>query len=800
MEEIVVDLCKSIYLALNEIFRYDYFALLTIANITAENIQLHPYPIYWLIWNFEWNVTIDTFTVNKVSIFNEVLRMEAINTVQMSNAYIQNTSIFSGNLIAVYFALGINISNLTMTGLTGKNTYALAYIQTYNGGYASLDGYSISNSSLGGYNGFVLANDNSGNPSYLTMKNCQFNNITMLTSSSLIKSGVVKQLVVQNATFNYIVQKDLRDTTNKIFNFRGMDMNTTGQFSISSVSVQSSSVSLMNLVNIINSNISTVNTVSISDISYINSNLQSSDSLIALSSIEVNAALNISISNIFMSNITFLNNGVLMLFEQQTSVVVVVKNCLFENTVNASLHFEPYNKNNPTLVTNMKFVNMTVRNSSAYFKSFMEATTGAVISIYDSIFVNNCNFLSGSVVSADSQGTILSFYNSIFQNNTSVQGGVFYIENQGVIMISKSTVQSNFAIQSGVIQASNEGRYQINSSVISNNYAFSISVSEALLVASEPIIINNCTIYQNMVLTKNTILSEIQIWNMLWFMTSGFRAYISTNSDLMGSIFSEYSFQLISSSLIIENSTAIYSQDYFIDGFESQLQINNSVLRDSTSYSFIVSLSYSTFVSDNLILFNIFSKNSENSILGVLFASIVEISNIKYSSSNSTLLYTYQTQVSMDSVELSNMQLDGNLIYISKWTGVKLQNMSVTNITSIQSYILYFSDSSVDLISNTSITNTKKTGMLVSNTNITEVSTLTLKDVAHGVVVQSKSTISSLHNSSLTKVGSLDVSNGGALDIIDSAVSLSNSRFEQNQAQSGAAISVRCSNYDLWNK
>ena len=153
----------------------------------------------------------------------------------------------------------------------------------------------------------------------------------------------------------------------------------------------------------------------------------------------------------------------------------------------------------------------------------------------------------------------------------------------------------------------------------------------------------------------------------------------------------------------------------------------------------------------------------------------------------------------MDSVELSNMQLDGNLIYISKWTGVKLQNMSVTNITSIQSYILYFSDSSVDLISNTSITNTKKTGMLVSNTNITEVSTLTLKDVAHGVVVQSKSTISSLHNSSLTKVGSLDVSNGGALDIIDSAVSLSNSRFEQNQAQSGAAISVRCSNYDLWN-
>ena len=397
-----------------------------------------------------------------------------------------------------------------MTGLTGKNTYALAYIQTYNGGYASLDGYSISNSSLGGYNGFVLANDNSGNPSYLTMKNCQFNNITMLTSSSLIKSGVVKQLVVQNATFNYIVQKDPTDTSNKIFSIRGMDMNTTGQFSISSVSVQNSSVSLMNLVNIINSNISTVNTVSISDISYINSNLQSSDNLMALSNIEVNAALNISISNVLMSNITFSNKGILILFEQQTSVVVAVTNCLFENAVNASLHFEPYNKNNPTLLTNMKFVNMTVRNSSAYFKSFMEATSGAVISIYNSVFVNNCNLLSGSVVSADSLGTIFSFYNSTFQNNTSIQGGVFYVENQGVIIISNSTIQSNFAIQSGVIQASNEGRYQIYSSNISNNYAYSMPISEVLLVASKPIILNNCKVFQNLRLTKANILDEIQ--------------------------------------------------------------------------------------------------------------------------------------------------------------------------------------------------------------------------------------------------------------------------------------------------
>lgn len=178
------------------------------------------------------------------------------------------------------------------------------------------------------------------------------------------------------------------------------------------------------------------------------------------------------------------------------------------------MHFEPYNKNNPTLLTKMKFVNVTVRNSNAYFRSFMSLTSGAVVSIYDSVFVNNCNFLSGSVASADSFGTSISFYNSTLQNNTSVQGGVFNVENQGLVIISDSAISNNFAIQSGVIQASNEGRYQIYSSVISNNYAYSIAISEVLLASSESII-SNCTIYQNDRLTKEVILSETQTCRML---------------------------------------------------------------------------------------------------------------------------------------------------------------------------------------------------------------------------------------------------------------------------------------------
>ena len=724
--------------------------------------------------------------------------MDAVRKVELSNVHLQNIIWYGGDLVAVYLTFGIKLSNFTMTSMIGRNTNALIIAQTYNGGYVNFDGFYLSNSSLGGFNGFVVDNDNSNNPSYVTSKNFYFKNVTLLSLNYLIKWEIVKQLVIHNFTFDYIIQKDPIDTTNMMFNIRGLDMNTTGQFLISSISVQNSSVSLMNLMNVINSNISAVNLVSISDISYINSNFQSTDNLVTLSSIEVNAALNISISNVLMTNITFENKGVLMLFEQQTNLIVVVTNCLFENTVNATLHFEPYNKNNPNLLTNIKFVNMTVRNSNAYFKSFMDATAGAVISIYNSVFVNNCNFLSGSVVSADSKGTSFSFYNSTFQNNTSVQGGVFYVENQGTIIISTSTIQNNFAIQSGVVQASNEGSYQIYSSVISNNYAYSMSISEVMLVSSESII-NNCTIYHNVWLTKDVILNEIKMWSLLWFMTSKFKAYINSNSHLMGSISSEYSIQLISSNFIIENSTTIYNQDYFIDGFESQLQINNTVLRDCISYSFIVTLSYSTFVSDSLTMLSIFSNKLGCSMLSVLFGSVIEISNLKYSGSNSTLLYAYQTQVGLSNVELSNMPLDDNLVYMTQWTGITLQNMSVVNLTSAISYAVFISDSSANLIRNMSMTNISKSGMLISNTKVMEISTLVMNNVAHGAVVQSKSIISSLHDSSFAKTGSVNILNGGALDIIDSAVKLSNSKFEQCQAQNGAAISVKCTNYNFWN-
>ena len=318
-----------------------------------------------------------------------------------------------------------------------------------------------------------------------------------------------------------------------------MDFNTTGSFSINQVFAYNSSISLLNMRNIINTNITNSIALPISNIGYINSTFEYSDSIINLKSIEIDSTLQLQISNILMSDITFIRDGNLILFQQQTKVPMIVTNSIFQNVYGGGIQFKAYNKNNLTLTTNIIFVNMTATNCNSNTQSFMTATTGSVISVYNSSFVNNCNYMNGAVASAEALSASISFYNSVFQNNTAVKGAVFNVDNQGYISWTNCTIQNNFAIQSGVIQASNDGYFGIYSSVVSNNYAFTVPIGE-LFLASVTSIISNWTISNNVVLTSNFIVSQLTKCDLLWFMLNDFKTFISQNTQLINTASTQY--------------------------------------------------------------------------------------------------------------------------------------------------------------------------------------------------------------------------------------------------------------------
>ena len=95
-----------------------------------------------------------------------------------------------------------------------------------------------------------------------------------------------------------------------------------------------------------------------------------------------------------------------------------------------------------------------------------------------------------------------------FQNNTSLQGGVFNIESESVVKVYDSLITQNFAVEGGVVKAHNGGYFEFVNTTITRNYALSITIGEILDTAS-PSVIAGCSIYNNYILTKQQVLSEI---------------------------------------------------------------------------------------------------------------------------------------------------------------------------------------------------------------------------------------------------------------------------------------------------
>lgn len=242
--------------------------------------------------------------------------------------------------------------------------YSIIFLETYTGTNIDVNGLYMYDSQLDKHNGIHVSNYLSAYEPYLTLTNCVFSNITMKSGSSLISTIVVRKLVLQNITVSGVTQEDPKETSNSVIKVRGMDLNTTQAFSISQISMSSSSVSLLVLTNIYNAQI-VGKSVAISSISYTNSVIQYDDNLIVIEGIETSNDFKITIDDIEFTNVTFVRGGNLVLFKQQTAQTLVVTNSYFANNSGSSIYFEAYylyNKNNLTLTTKMMFVNMTVIN------------------------------------------------------------------------------------------------------------------------------------------------------------------------------------------------------------------------------------------------------------------------------------------------------------------------------------------------------------------------------------------------------------------------------------------------------
>ena len=248
--------------------------------------------------------------------------------------YFENSTASLQYLLSLTQTNNITVSNITLNDARGINTdaYSLVYLQTFSGGFITVDGFNVFNSRVDKHKGIYADTYGSNVRGNFALTNWVFKNVTMASGVKFIGSTILKSLKLSNITFSNMTQTSSSDTTNTLIKLGGLDLNSTYSFEISQISVSNSSISLLHLNSIYNTNI-TGKQIIISNISYHDSLFQFQDNLIKIDNIETDNDFYIAISNIVVSGITFVRGGNLILFQQQTASLLIAYNCEFTNTI-----------------------------------------------------------------------------------------------------------------------------------------------------------------------------------------------------------------------------------------------------------------------------------------------------------------------------------------------------------------------------------------------------------------------------------------------------------------------------------
>ena len=220
---------------------------------------------------------------------------------------------------------------------------------------------------------------------------------------------------------------------------------------------------------------------------------------------------------------------------------------------------------------------VTASSISRNSKSLITIEEGGELYIYDSSFTNIDNTERWAVLNAGYQNSYTEVHNWTFKNNISIYGGLANIQDGGVIKFYDINIISNFSIQSGIIQVSSDGYFELYRLIVAENYAYTLSVSE-IFITSKPSFFSNSSMYGNAVLTRDQIMTELDSWSMLWFISGISKQYLKENLSLLNTVLLKYSIQCISGELQIINQTFITNQPYFVISYLSTISIYNSTI------------------------------------------------------------------------------------------------------------------------------------------------------------------------------------------------------------------------------
>ena len=156
------------------------------------------------------------------------------------------------------------------------------------------------------------------------------------------------------------------------------------------------------------------------------------------------------------------------------------------------------------------------------------------------------------------------------------------------------------------------------------------------------------------------------------------------------------------------------------------------------------------------------------------------------------------SQVSINNFTLLNVISSSLLAQVVSSTKVDMSDINITNWSASNGIFFDFETSSNVSLSGFTGSQTKSWFIQILSTNVTQIDSFAIDRVYQPLIVKS-SIIDIISNSSFTNNGNGTLTAGGAISMSDSKISIINSKFINNTAISGGAISFEWTSLDSCN-
>ena len=179
--------------------------------------------------------------------------------------------------------------------------------------------------------------------------------------------------------------------------------------------------------------------------------------------------------------------------------------------------------------------------------------------------------------------------------------------------------------------------------------------------------------------------------------------------------------------------------------------------------------------------------------------SEMNMNNVTYADSSMKLIRVFNSKCVISGLRVHNIntQSDSMMTFYSAFD-ISFTNSNLSHINSQNSKVIEVSTSNFTTIDNLIMNDVNTTVLYMTGSTVDLMNSLKMHNLSQAIFIM-QTHITSIIDSNLTMCGFDDTVYGGAIDAIDSSISIKNTQFVDNKAQSGAAVSFRCTHIDSCN-